>query len=181
MARAEAGGIFRDSVERSARERDRVKASDNVKPMYEVGREVSGEQAAAAAAFPLEGRARKRGGETERERESRSHRSRSLPPREAAVEDTRHTTTAARYISKVKDLLFSLLSLRRSTFAIIPLSIDRSSRVASAVAVRSRARAYTAIMTNAFANVRARNCLRTVFGPAKLRRSPCGGRFAREK
>lgn len=71
MARAEAGGIFRDSVERSARERDRVKASDNVKPMYEVGREVSGEQAAAAAAFPLEGRARKRGvRQKERERES---------------------------------------------------------------------------------------------------------------
>lgn len=35
-------------------------------------------------------------------------------------------TTVARYISKVKDLLFSLLSLSRSTFAIIPLSIDLS-------------------------------------------------------
>jgi len=73
-------------------------------------------------------REREREKEREKGRESHATLARSLPPREAPRSKTRDTTTAARYISKVKDLLFSLLSLRRSTFAIIPLSIGRAFR-----------------------------------------------------
>lgn len=92
------GGIFRDSVEQS------VSGTESRRTMTYVGDEESGEERAAAS--------------SEREAELAL----SLFETRSKTRDT----TVARYISKVKDLLFSLLSLSRSTFAIIPLSIDLS-------------------------------------------------------